>query len=449
MRVVHISYSDSTFGACIAAYRIHRAVLAAGADSVFVCQRKTTDDPTVQAWPKSWFARQRIACLRAATIRVLRLFAIPDCKMNLASTGIDAYVASLAPDVVHLHWINADTISLREVARLARFPLVWSLHDLWPCGATEYHFADNRFEVGYGRESHWLERWYWRRKWENWKNVYPWLVGPSAWAASEAGRALLWRGRAHVSSIPYPLDLRHFFPRPQAEARQRWDLPTSGNVLLFGCIGGTRSSIKGFPMLREALGRLDPALRRDLRLVVFGEEPGLLEPIHGIPVNSVGIMRTAEDLNWLYAAADVFAFPSPKETFGLTKIEALASGTPVVAFNATACADGLSHLQNAWIAEAFDVRQYARGLEYFLRMKTERPSDWAALRTTCATTGGSRYDPVTIGAAWMRLYQDAMAGGRKPDDGTGTSQGRVPTDPPTSFGDGSCPKLTESEGATK
>ena len=43
----------------------------------------------------------------------------------------------------------------------------------------------------------------------------------------------------------------------------------------------------------------------------------------------------SEDLNALYAGAEVFAFPSLSEGFGLPVLEAMASGTPVVTSNTT------------------------------------------------------------------------------------------------------------------
>ena len=39
-----------------------------------------------------------------------------------------------------------------------------------------------------------------------------------------------------------------------------------------------------------------------------------------------------EALAEIYAAADVFVFPSRTDTFGLVLLEALASGVPVAAF---------------------------------------------------------------------------------------------------------------------
>jgi len=49
--------------------------------------------------------------------------------------------------------------------------------------------------------------------------------------------------------------------------------------------------------------------------------------------------RQGEELAQIYAAADVFVFPSRTDTFGLVLLEALASGVPVAAFPAAAPRD--------------------------------------------------------------------------------------------------------------
>jgi glycosyltransferase involved in cell wall biosynthesis len=45
--------------------------------------------------------------------------------------------------------------------------------------------------------------------------------------------------------------------------------------------------------------------------------------------------RTGATLGEVYAAADLFVFPSRTDTFGIVLIEALASGLPVAAYPAT------------------------------------------------------------------------------------------------------------------
>jgi glycosyltransferase involved in cell wall biosynthesis len=75
---------------------------------------------------------------------------------------------------------------------------------------------------------------------------------------------------------------------------------------------------------------------------VAGEGPALAELKSRYPdVNYLGVLSQAE-LAKVYAAADVFVFPSRTDTFGLVLLEALACGTPVAAFPVTGPIDVLS-----------------------------------------------------------------------------------------------------------
>ena len=58
-----------------------------------------------------------------------------------------------------------------------------------------------------------------------------------------------------------------------------------------------------------------------------------------IPTRCFSAPRQGEALAEIYAAADVFVFPSRTDTFGLVLLEALASGVPVAGFPAAAPRD--------------------------------------------------------------------------------------------------------------
>jgi glycosyltransferase involved in cell wall biosynthesis len=75
---------------------------------------------------------------------------------------------------------------------------------------------------------------------------------------------------------------------------------------------------------------------------VAGEGPQLAELKSRYPeVNYLGVLSQAE-LAKVYAAADVFVFPSRTDTFGLVLLEALACGLPVAAYPVTGPIDVLS-----------------------------------------------------------------------------------------------------------
>jgi len=74
---------------------------------------------------------------------------------------------------------------------------------------------------------------------------------------------------------------------------------------------------------------------------VAGEGPALAELKSRYPqANYLGVLSQAE-LAKVYAAADVFVFPSRTDTFGLVLLEALACGTPVAAYPVTGPIDVL------------------------------------------------------------------------------------------------------------
>jgi glycosyltransferase involved in cell wall biosynthesis len=118
--------------------------------------------------------------------------------------------------------------------------------------------------------------------------------------------------------------------------------------------------LDGFARLRD----LAPEL--DARLIVAGGATLFdyryeIDRFHA-RVNELGlhdavrVLGTLADgeVERLYRAADVFAFPSTKEGFGLAALEALASGLPVVASDLDALTTFLSHDRSAVLVPVGD-----------------------------------------------------------------------------------------------
>jgi len=82
---------------------------------------------------------------------------------------------------------------------------------------------------------------------------------------------------------------------------------------------------------------LDALLRLDLpgSVVIVGDGPAREMLARRYPKAHFLGARFGEELARIYASADVFAFPSRTDTFGIVLIEALASGLPVAAFPVT------------------------------------------------------------------------------------------------------------------
>ncbi|MBW3609203.1 MAG: MSMEG_0565 family glycosyltransferase [Actinobacteria bacterium] len=163
-------------------------------------------------------------------------------------------------------------------------------------------------------------------------------------------------------------------PRDDAErAADRDALALDGRfaVLTVGGIEprkGSLTLLEGFAHLRERAPDLDPLLlivggatlfdyRDEIgRFDVRARELGVSEH-----VRVVGTVSPAE-LERHYRAADVFAFPSTKEGFGLVALEALAAGLPVVASEIDVFRTFLAHGESALLSPAGDGDALGRTL---------------------------------------------------------------------------------------
>jgi N-acetyl-alpha-D-glucosaminyl L-malate synthase BshA len=107
----------------------------------------------------------------------------------------------------------------------------------------------------------------------------------------------------------------------------------------------------------------------------------------------------------LLAAADLFVLPSQNESFGLSALEALASGVPVVAANSGGIVEVVRDGETGVLCPVGDVDGMARGAVEILR----DPARWAAMSATAAADARSRFGLDAIVGQYETLYRDALA----------------------------------------
>jgi len=125
---------------------------------------------------------------------------------------------------------------------------------------------------------------------------------------------------------------------------------------------------------------IEEFLRADIPIkkVVIGDGPQRLEYKNAfLDVDFPGAMDK-ENLAKYYAGAQVFAFPSKNDTFGLVVLEALASGTPVVAFDVPGPGDIFAGKNKAELilkgigAKCGSSREFAEVLKYYSKVNKNR-----------------------------------------------------------------------------
>lgn len=344
MRVVHINAdAGRTGGASIAMCRLHRMFCDMGIDSVILC-RSLPFEPGAEIVSRSipW------AIVRFCWRVFMKLYAGICYPTGLLPTGLSRKINAYKPDLVVLHWIQNDTMSVSEIMQI-RAPVIWFHHDLWPILGLMPHsyFVVPRHCLWLDRLSRWN-----KRRIANRMGGHLLPVCASRWCEEEIKRSGMFQMAPSV--IPLLIDpcFRNGIRRGHAKFR-----------ILNGAFGGFQSGVKGGDRLLSALKMIPADERCKMEVVFFGCD-GEERIDDGVEIRFVGRL-TGERLAQEYRDADVFAFPSRQETFGQTKIESLFCGTPVVAFDESACAEGLIHRGNGWVAPSNDVGSFADGIRHY------------------------------------------------------------------------------------
>lgn len=183
---------------------------------------------------------------------------------------------------------------------------------------------------------------------------------------------------------------------------------------------GRNHPIKGYKLIPEVIRQV-AAVRHDFVWVIVGRdtEPigdlvsqlGLSDHLRVVP--EIGRGDTDGDLKWLslpsqeliriYKAADVFAFPSLLESFGMVLIEAMAAGLPLVTTDARGCRDVVAHGVTGLTSPVGDVSAMAKNILQILG----DPSLRAALGRN-GQIRSAEYEWRSVASRYISVYEELV-----------------------------------------
>ncbi len=371
LRITHLSHNDQKGGGPLACYRLHRSLLDLGTHSRMLVLESHRSDPTVVE-VDSGFSRIPI---HLADRLPLRLYGkrMPDRIWSPGCFGIGGlqeHPQIRDSDVIGLYWVNGGFLSVSGIDRLLQLgkPVVWRLSDLWPfTGGCHHPGSCDRFKEMCGQcpqlgsdSEHDLSARQLREK-RCWRTDRLTIVAPSRWIADLAAESALFRN-AQIRHIATGVDLSIFKPCSKDEARQQLGLPANRRLILFGANNAVGNPRKGFSHLIDALDILIERDRvPDVDLVVFGSDSSSKLPLD-LPLHAMGVINEDAKMALLYSAADLFVSPSLEENLPNTIIEAMASGTPAVAFAIGGTGELIEPGATGYLATAGDSEDLAEGL---------------------------------------------------------------------------------------
>jgi N-acetyl-alpha-D-glucosaminyl L-malate synthase BshA len=120
--------------------------------------------------------------------------------------------------------------------------------------------------------------------------------------------------------------------------------------------------------------------------------------------NSVSFLGKLDQIAPLLAAADLFLLPSSSESFGLSALEALATGVPVVGTNAGGLPEVVRDGETGILCAVGDIPGMAAASLEILRDRAR----WSEMSTLAAADARQRFSQDAIVSRYESLYRNSL-----------------------------------------
>lgn len=164
-----------------------------------------------------------------------------------------------------------------------------------------------------------------------------------------------------IRIIPCGFDKSEFFPMDKLEARLKLGLSEQEHIVLQL---GRMVKRKGVDTVVKALGLLHKKIDQPVRLLIVGGESDDADPLKTPEIGRLQQIaeeeniadkitfagrRVRKELKYFYNAADVFVTTPWYEPFGITPLESMACGTPVIGANVGGIKYSVDHCKTGFL----------------------------------------------------------------------------------------------------
>ncbi|HOC18497.1 MAG TPA: glycosyltransferase [Vicinamibacterales bacterium] len=228
------------------------------------------------------------------------------------------------------------------------------------------------------------------------------VIAVSEWERRQLEAGLVAPDRCHL--VPNPLA-----PAPEplpggAAFRRRLGLSADPLILFLGVLSPRKHP--------EVLVEAASSLRRPVQLLFAGADGGALAATRQAAerlglldrVRFAGVLEGAARFAAL-ASADVAVYASHDEAFGLSALEALQAGTPVVVGDDAGCAEVIASVEGGLLATPGDASALAVALD---RMLARLPV-WKAVARQAGAIASKRFHPDAVWSSLEPVYRSVSA----------------------------------------
>lgn len=327
-----------------------------------------------------------------------------------ATARLIAFINNYRPSLIHLHNIHGYYLHypmLFEYLSQAGIPVVWTLHDCWPfTGHCAYYiYADCEKwqthchhcpQIGTYPKSYFMDRS--ARNYDLKRTAFTsvprlTIVPVCQWLKNEVARSFLKDLPTHL--IYNGIDLDVFRPNADKEiARRKYGIPADKHLVLGVASNWYRKGLEDFFLLRRSLSD-------DYAVAVVGLNRVEEEKARRHGLISIRRIGDVGELTSLYTLADVYCNLTWEDNFPTTNLEAMACGTPVVAYRTGGCPEAITS-ETGIVVDRGDVEGMARAIRAIVDDGADR------YERACRQHIEANYDQKQRFAEYLHLYESMI-----------------------------------------
>ncbi|NOQ39659.1 MAG: glycosyltransferase [Anaerolineales bacterium] len=326
-------------------------------------------------------------------------------------------------DIIDLRNLHGGYINLWVLPGLSLGkPVVWRLPDLWALtGYCAYPYDCKKWKdgchdcpllKGEGRllvEPKPPPRWdgtrrVWLAKQKTYLESKLHIVVNSEWMRKKVNQGIL-KDSLSVNVISNGVDLDIYKPIDKQMAREKLGLPPNEIILLWGAasLGNLR---KGYSYTARAMELIQNKGEIEPLLITMGNEKRMDEKYPLGKVKHFGFVKDPASQVLMYNAADLFLCSTLADAQPQTAVEALACGTPVIAYDIGPMPELIQEGKTGFIAPDVSVESLAATLEEVL----DNPEQLVEMGQYCREEAEQKYDLSKQTKMYIDLYENILTG---------------------------------------
>lgn len=363
MKILHLNFDDLSGGASRAVLRLNKALNESKTHSKIFVIKSNLKSKSIITFRNYFYLENLLK--RIFSFLVKKFDNFRDINIHRSynffnNSKLVNFVNKSSFDIVHLHWINGEMISINDLSRLKK-PLVWTFHDMWPV------LPSSHTDILKSKKKKIFENLLILKK----KNFFRFnkkisIIVPSKLMFKKVNRKKLIK-KSNINIIPNNLDLNFWKLMNKNLCRKKLYLSNTKKIIGYNISGINDDFVKGTDLFLNILQRLSKD--KNLIFLLFGNNRKDL--IKNFNQNIINYGRIEDDkfVRNIYNSADLIISTSRFESFGQVILEAQACGTCCMAFKKTGIEDIIVNRKTGYLIKQFEINNFVNKINNFFKNK--------------------------------------------------------------------------------